>query len=107
MSASRAPLVQIFWPLITYSSPSRRAEVRSEARSEPDPGSLYPWHQISSPRIVGRISSCFWSSRPKCSSVGTNMLMPWFSIPREIPALWNSSSITRLARASGSWPAPP
>ena len=33
------PEVQIFWPLITYSSPSRMARVCSEARSEPAPGS--------------------------------------------------------------------
>ena len=31
--------VHIFWPLITYSSPSRMARVCSEARSEPAPGS--------------------------------------------------------------------
>ncbi len=31
--------VQIFWPLITHSSPSRTARVCSEARSEPASGS--------------------------------------------------------------------
>ena len=31
-------VVHIFWPLITYSSPSRTARVRSEARSVPAPG---------------------------------------------------------------------
>ena len=39
MSAQCAPDVQIFWPLITQSSPSRTARVRSPARSEPAPGS--------------------------------------------------------------------
>ena len=33
------PLVQIFWPLITHSSPSSTARVPSEARSEPELGS--------------------------------------------------------------------
>ena len=31
--------VHIFWPLITHSSPSRRARVLSDARSVPEPGS--------------------------------------------------------------------
>ena len=38
-SAWCAPEVQIFWPLTTYSSPSRMARVCSDARSEPAPGS--------------------------------------------------------------------
>ena len=38
-SANCAPVVQIFWPLMTKSSPSRTARVCSEARSEPLPGS--------------------------------------------------------------------
>ena len=38
-SAVCAADVQIFWPLITNSSPSRTARVDSEARSEPEPGS--------------------------------------------------------------------
>ena len=42
--------IQIFWPLTTYSSPSRIAIVRRFARSEPACGSEKPWHQCS----VGR-----------------------------------------------------
>ena len=38
-SAWWAPEVQIFWPLMTYSSPSRLARVCSEPRSDPAPGS--------------------------------------------------------------------
>ena len=57
-------LVQIFWPLITQSSPSRTAWVFSEARSLPAFGSLMPMHQVVSPdRILGRNSAC-WSGRP-------------------------------------------
>jgi hypothetical protein len=37
--ASKATLVQIFWPLMTNSSPSMRASVRRLARSEPALGS--------------------------------------------------------------------
>ena len=40
-----APDVQIFWPLMMKSSPSATACVCSDARSEPEPGSLKPWHQ--------------------------------------------------------------
>ena len=45
--------VQIFDPVTTYSSPSRTARVRSEARSLPAPGSEKPWHHTSSPRRIG------------------------------------------------------
>ena len=38
-SAWWPPVVQIFWPLIMKLSPSRRARVESEARSEPELGS--------------------------------------------------------------------
>ena len=49
----RASDVQIFWPLTTYSSPSRTARVPRLARSLPAPGSLNSWHQISSPASIG------------------------------------------------------
>ena len=45
--------VQIFWPFTTHSSPSRTARVASDARSEPEPGSLKSWHQISSAASSG------------------------------------------------------
>ena len=48
-----APLVQIFWPLTTNSSPSRTARVPRPARSLPAPGSLNSWHQNSSPARIG------------------------------------------------------
>ena len=47
----------------THSSPSRTARVLSAARSEPAPGSLNIWHQISSQAKAGRR----W--RSSCSSV--------------------------------------
>ena len=45
--------VQIFWPVMRQPSPSRRAAVCSDARSEPASGSLKPWHQMTSPRAIG------------------------------------------------------
>ena len=41
-------VVHTFWPLTIHSSPSRTARVLSPATSEPAPGSLKSWHQISS-----------------------------------------------------------
>ncbi|CAB4833191.1 unannotated protein [freshwater metagenome] len=40
--ASLARVCQIFWPVITHSSPSSSAFVRKLARSLPASGSLYP-----------------------------------------------------------------
>ena len=51
--ATWARVVHTFWPLTTHSSPSRSARVLSAARSEPAPGSLNIWHQISSQRTPG------------------------------------------------------
>jgi hypothetical protein len=48
-SASMAPELQTFWPVITQWSPSRVARVDRPARSEPDPGSLNSWHHATEP----------------------------------------------------------
>ena len=54
MKSARAPLVMnVFEPLITYSSPSRIAVVRIPATSEPAPGSVIPRQPIFSPLIPG------------------------------------------------------
>jgi hypothetical protein len=52
-SAYCPSVVQVFCPLTTYSSPSRTAVVRSEARSEPASGSENPWHHQMSRAAVG------------------------------------------------------
>ena len=44
-----AVVVQTFWPLITHLLPCRSARVTAPAMSEPLPGSLKSWHQVSSP----------------------------------------------------------
>ena len=41
---------KIFWPLMTYSSPSRMAAVVTPARSEPAPGSVSSCQVRTSPR---------------------------------------------------------
>ncbi len=45
--------VHTFCPWTTHWSPSGSARVVREARSEPAPGSLNSWHQISSPASSG------------------------------------------------------
>src|SRR3954452_5074377 len=69
-SAYCASVVQIFWPLMMYLSPLRSALVRSDARSDPEPGSEKPWHQkISALAVAGR-KRCFISSLPNCAITG-------------------------------------
>ena len=54
MKSARTPFVMnVFEPLITYSSPSRTARVRMPATSEPAPGSVMPSEEIISPLIDG------------------------------------------------------
>ena len=62
-SARWPRLFHVFWPLTTKWSPSRTADVRSEARSDPASGSDIPCDHTSSPRSIGcRKRAC-------CSSV--------------------------------------
>src|SRR3954451_42069 len=71
-----ANVVHTFWPVTTYSSPSRTALVLSEARSDPDSGSLNPWHQISSADRIGPRKRSFWSSLPWAITVGPPIVRP-------------------------------
>ena len=48
-SAKCPPDVHTFWPFTMNTSPSRTAEVRMPARSDPASGSLNSWHQDSWP----------------------------------------------------------
>ncbi len=52
-SASLPPVMKVFSPLMTHSSPSRRALVRMARASEPAPGSVMAKHDTLSPLIVG------------------------------------------------------
>ena len=73
-SAYCASVVQIFWPLMIYLSPLRSARVRSEARSEPEPGSEKPWHQKMSALAVFGRKCCFCSSLPNCAITGPTIV---------------------------------
>ena len=72
-SAYCASVVQVFCPLTTYLSPLRSARVRSEARSEPEPGSEKPWHQQMSRLAVFGRKCCFCASLPNCAITGPTM----------------------------------
>ena len=52
-SASLPPVMKVFSPLITHSSPSRPALVRMARASDPAPGSVMAKHDFLSPLIVG------------------------------------------------------
>ena len=80
-SARCASVVQILPPLITRSSPSRTARVLRDAKSEPDSGSLYPWHHCTSPRATGGRCVRFCSSEPWIISVGPSIRTPKISRP--------------------------
>jgi hypothetical protein len=67
-SASWAPEVHTFCPLTTKWSPSRSALVRSDARSEPAPGSLMPSAAVISARRIGTAHFCCCSAVPKVIS---------------------------------------
>jgi hypothetical protein len=74
--ASCAYVVQTFCPVTTHSLPLRTARVFSDARSEPEPGSEKPWHQISSADRIGARKRCFWSSVPWAITVGPPIASP-------------------------------
>ena len=63
-SASCARDVQTFCPVSRQPPSTFSAVVRSAARSEPAPGSLNSWHQMSSPRSVGLAKRSFCSAVP-------------------------------------------
>ena len=96
-------VVQVFWPLTTKSSPSRTAEHRRLARSEPASGSEKPWlHQMSRLAVFGR-NSCFCSSVPNCAITGPIMLALKASGVGTLARCISSCQMWRC-RSLQSWP---
>ncbi|MCY1225205.1 hypothetical protein D9M72_373950 [compost metagenome] len=58
-------LMKVLLPLMTYSSPSRTAVVRSAFTSEPPPGSVMATARICSPAQMPGSHFCFCSSVPR------------------------------------------
>src|SRR3546814_9015994 len=76
---------------MTHSSPSSTAEVLSEARSEPESGSLKPWHQRIEPFMIPGRYSFFCPSVPHWRIVGPTRVSPKKSARRGALARANSS----------------
>jgi hypothetical protein len=97
--------VHTFCPFTTQSSPSRSARVRTDARSEPAPGSLKPCpHSSSTARIGGR-KRFFCSSLPIASSIGPSRSRA-FPVAR-YGALARAYSYSKTISSSSPSPRPP
>src|SRR3546814_11123240 len=79
---------------MTHSSPSSTAEVLSEARSEPESGSLKPWHQRIEPFMIPGRYSFFCSALPHWRIVVPTRVSPKKSARRGSLARANSSEST-------------
>src|SRR5580698_11103217 len=85
-------------------SPFKSARVVAPARSEPLPGSLKNWHQVSSPVRIRRSSFFFCRSDPCSSSVAAaSNRTPDLAAPIA-PTLANSSSTARTSPCGRSRP---
>src|ERR1019366_3066102 len=97
--------VQILCPLTRKCSPCNTARVDRLARSDPAPGSEYPWHQRISPRTIFGICSCRCSSVPYSNSTGPSIDNP---IPRNGERQPRSCiSSSRISASSPDNPPPP
>ena len=102
-SARSATEVHTFWPVSFQPPSTRSALVRSEARSEPDPGSEKSWHHTSSPRSDGSTNRSRCSSLPCSTIVGS--AQPAITMSgRVTPARASSSSMTIWVTASAPRP---
>jgi len=77
--------------LRTQSEPSRRAEARIEAGSEPESGSVSPKQPIASPAAIRGSHSCFCSSEPNFQ-IGNMASEPWTETKERKPLSPASSS---------------
>ncbi len=98
-------MIQLFWPLITHSSPSRTALVRIEAGSDPASGSLSAKAGDHSPLAhLGR-KRCFCSSEPN-SAIGS-VPSSWIIRIRALEAQALAISSTPICSISVPVPVPP
>ena len=81
----------------------RTALVRSDARSEPAPGSLNSWHQKSSPLRVAGTNRSTCSGLP-CSRIVGAAHQPITRSGRSTPAAANSRSISNCSAGEASRP---
>ena len=86
-------------------SPSRRAAVCSDARSEPASGSLKPWHQMTSPAAMGGRCWRCCSSVPWRMSAGPTQFTPMYWAPRG--SWWAHISSRTAVCSQAEAPRPP
>ena len=99
-SASARLEVQTFCPLSSQPPSTFSARVRSDARSEPAPGSLNSWHQTISPRSVGRDEGLRCSSVP-CARIVGSAHSPIGHRGCTMPARANSCAMTTCCGRAG------
>ena len=103
-SAWCALVVHTFCPFTTHWLPRRSARVTAPATSDPLPGSLNSWHQVSSPVRLRRRNFSFCRSVPCARMVAAaRVRMPALATPMA-PMRWNSSSTTVISPAERSRP---
>jgi hypothetical protein len=98
-------VIQLFWPLITHSSPSRTAVVRIAAGSEPASGSLSAKAGESSPEAQPGRKRCFCSSLPN-STIGS-VPSSWTIRIRALEAQTLAISSTPICSIRVPVPVPP
>src|SRR5580704_13596458 len=103
-SAWWALVVHTFWPLITQRPSLSSARVRAPARSEPLPGSLKSWHQLSSPVRMRRRNFALWKSPPCSSRVAA--ARPLTPLRATLTAPMRRISSATIASYSGGRPLP-
>src|SRR5437588_6316312 len=97
--------VHTFWPLSSQPSSVATAFVVNEARSEPAPGSLNSWHQISSAVRIFVSHRSFCSAVPYASKVGPARLRP--TRLTSCGARARAYSALKIATWTGEAPRPP
>ena len=99
-----AQVDQIFWPLTMYSSPSRTACVRREARSLPASGSEKSWvHSAEPSRMLGS-HRCCCSGVPPATMVGPAHPIAIALSGGVTPAAASSSATATWSAASAASP---
>ena len=94
-SAMCAIEVHIFCPSMCHSPSRNDARVRRPARSEPAPGSEYPWHHSSVPAAIPGRKRAFCSAVPNISSVGPTSCSPmWPTRPGASARAYSSWKMT-------------
>src|ERR687891_2046340 len=103
--ASWAKVVHTFWPVTRQPPFWGTALVFNDARSDPDPGSEKPWHQISSADRIGSRKRSFCSELPWAITTGPPITRP--STLAGAGTRWRASSSLKIDCSISVAPLPP